>query len=336
MWRKGIYKLLAISIVLAIVASSVVVFSAADLEEAVDEEGIDESGGNGVIALAPPSFISAASASGGGGAFPEDGAGIAAYIFTNQTISINKIKTIFYYVDKVGDNYIIGRTSIPNFGGDINVRVYADTDGWLVAYLPMTEPTAEIMKWETTNKNTPNFGPITTTLEDALIKAGNAADVGVNTNEIKYYDFEFPNANHMMIFVRTEPIDGFHRLQVEIPEDYMLFEASYYHYVYYCSKFTRYVGSKYVGEHTYWDSKLNVDGVTISDASTAYTGEESGEGNVYSWWRGFDSYKGAITTGTLHYIQIYYYPRERDGKGVSSAIDAGSAGVATVLIYRTA
>ena len=115
MWKKGIYKLLVIAIVLAIVASSVTVFSAADLGEEVGEKGIDESVGNGVISLAPPSFISAASASEseGGGAFPEDEAGIAAYIFTNQTISIEKIKTIFYYVDKVGDNYIIGRTKIP-------------------------------------------------------------------------------------------------------------------------------------------------------------------------------------------------------------------------------
>jgi hypothetical protein len=148
MWKKEIYKLLVISIVLAIVASSVVVFSAADLAEEVGEKGIDESGGNGVIALAPPSFISAASASGGGGAFPEVGAGIAAYIFTNQTISINRIKTIFNVVYWVGDNYIYGNTRIPNFGGDMNVRVYADTDGWLVAYLPMTKPAAQIMKWE--------------------------------------------------------------------------------------------------------------------------------------------------------------------------------------------
>ena len=52
-------------------------------------EKIDESVGNGVISLAPPSFITVASASGaeGGGAFPEDEAGMAAYIFTNQTIS---------------------------------------------------------------------------------------------------------------------------------------------------------------------------------------------------------------------------------------------------------
>ena len=335
MWKKGIYNFLVISIVLAIVASSVSVFSAADLGEGIGEKGIDESGENGIISLAPPSFITAASASeaGGGGAFPEDEAGIAAYIFTNQTISINRLKTIFYYVDKVGDNYIIGRTQIPNFGGNINVRVYADTDGWLVAYLKMDEPVAKIMQWETADVNNPKFGAISTTLEDALIKAGEAAKVGINKNKIKYYDFEFPNANGMMIFVRTRATNGKSLHQVEIPADYMLFEASYYHYIYYCSNWAKYDSSgNYVKERTYWDSKLKVGGVTISDASTAYQGDWA----WYYWWRAFDTYKGAINTGKLHTIYITYSHCERDGKSKTTDIDAGSAGVATVLIYRTA
>ncbi|MBE9592791.1 MAG: hypothetical protein IMF19_04855, partial [Proteobacteria bacterium] len=118
MWKKGIYNFLAISIILAVVASTVAVFSAADLAEGIGEKGLDESGENGIISLSPPSFISAASASdaGVGGAFPEDEAGIAAYIFTNQTISIEKIKTIFSSVVEVGDNYIVGITQIPDYG----------------------------------------------------------------------------------------------------------------------------------------------------------------------------------------------------------------------------
>ena len=212
----------------------------------------------------------------------------------------------------------------------IVVRVYADTDGWLVAYLKMDEPAAKVMKWETTNKNTPKFGVISTTLEEALFKAGEAAKVGINPNKIKYYDFEFPNANRMMILVRTTATNGFSRLQVEIPADYMLFEASYYHYIYY---YSHYVYKSYGNKRyeTYWDSHFYVDGVTVSDASTAYKGKD-----VYKWWRAVDSYKGAITTGTLHYIKIYYYPREKDGESTSTAVDKGSAGVATVLIYRTA
>ena len=123
---KGILKILAISVVLAIVASSVVVFSAANLGEGIGEKGIDEGGGEGVISLVPPPFIGVAGASeaNGGSAFPEDEAGIAAYINTSQTISIEKIKTIFTWgVEEVGDNYIIGITPISDYGGDIGVHV---------------------------------------------------------------------------------------------------------------------------------------------------------------------------------------------------------------------
>jgi hypothetical protein len=327
---KGILKILAISVVLAIVASSVVVFSAANLGEGIGEKGIGEGGGEGVISLVPPPFIGVAGASGvnGGSAFPEDEAGIAAYINTSQTISIEKIKTIFSSVEEVGDNYIIGITPISDFGGNIGVHVYADTDGWLVAYLKMDEPAAKIMQWGTTDVNNPNIGVISTTLVDALLKAGDAAGVGVVKPKIKYYDFEFPNANGMMIFVRTRATgDGKNLHQVEIPVDYMLFEASYYHYIYYYSRDYKYYGHWY----TYWDSKLKVDGVTISDASTSYKGD-----GRYTWWRAFDSYRGAITPGTLHSIYIDYWRHERDGKSTESAVDVGSAGVATVLIYRTA
>ncbi|RJS84159.1 hypothetical protein CW713_03055 [Methanophagales archaeon] len=330
---KGIWKILAISVVLAIVASSVAVFSAANLEEGIGEKGIDEGGGEGVISLVPPPFIGVAGASEvkGGSAFPEDEAGIAAYINTSQTISIEKIKTIFSKVERVGDNYIVGITPIPDFGGDIGVHVYADTDGWLVAYLKMDEPAAKIMKWETADVNNPNIGVISTTLVDALYKAGEAARVGIVASKIKYYDFEFPNANGMMIFVRTRATHGENLHQVEIPADYMLFEASYYYYIYYYSDYRYDSGSNWEHQETYWDSKLKVDGITIHDASTSYKGD-----GVYKWWRAFDSYKGAITTGTLHSITISYFPCERDGQGTWTAVDVGSAGVATVLIYRTA
>ena len=331
MRNKGIWKILAISVVLAIVTSSVAVFSAANLGEGIGEKGIDEGGGEGDISLVPPPFIGVAGASEvkGGSAFPEDEAGIAAYINTSQEISIEKIKTIFSSVVEVGDNYIIGITPISDYGGNIGVHVYADTDGWLVAYLKMDEPAAKIMQWSTADVNNPNIGVISTTLVDALIKAGDAAKVGINKNRIKYYDFEFPNANGMMIFIRTRATHGKNLHQVEIPADYMLFEASYYHYIYYYSKWYRYHSEKC--RETYWDSKLKVDGVTISDASTSYKGD-----GAYTWWRAFDSYKGAITTEVLHSIKIYYYPREKAGKSTETAVDVGSAGVATVLIYRTA
>lgn len=248
-----------------------------------------------------------------GDAFPEGDAGIAAYINTGQTIDIEEVKTIFSSVEQVGDNYIVGVVPIENWGGNIDVHLYADADGWLVAYLKKSEPASEIMQWSGDVDN-PNIGVISsTTLEQALYKAGDTTGVGIVAGNIKYYDFEYPNANRMMIVAKTQATEGSSIHQLEIPADYMLFEASYYHFIRYYSYYYS----------SFWDSKLWVDGSIISDASTAHQGNE-----VYAWWRAFGDYKGAITPGTLHTITISY------DKTSGHSQDGGSAGVATVLIYR--
>ncbi|MCD4781186.1 MAG: hypothetical protein K8S27_11665, partial [Candidatus Omnitrophica bacterium] len=251
------------------------------------------------------------------GAFPEDEAGISAYINTGQTINIENVSQIYTEVLEVGDNYIIGKTPISDYGGNINVHVYADTDGWIVAYFLNGTPASYMMQWlEAPNVNNPVITTITnTTLVDAVHKAGDAAGVDIVSSEIKYYDFSHPNANSMMLFIRTRATNGVNLHQVEIPADYTLYEASYYHYIYYRS-YNDY------SSYRYWDSKLKVDGTTVSDAYTYATPFG------YRWWRSLGPYEGTIATGDLHTIEISY---ERTH---SASYDYGSAGVATVLIYR--
>jgi len=249
-------------------------------------------------------------------AFPVDKAGISAYIDTGQTIDLDEIKTIFTAVEEVGDNYIIGITPISDYGGNIDVHVYADTDGWIVAYFLNGTPASKIMQWlEAPDVNNPVITTITnTTLVDAVHKAGNAAGVEIVSSEIKYYDFSHPNANSMMLFIRTRATNGANIHQVEIPADYTLYEASYYHYIYY------YAHNNYA-QFYYWDSKLKVDGAIISDAYTYASTSAS------RWWRSSALYGGTVMTGELHTIEISY-------EKIGSALDHGSAGVATVLIYR--
>jgi len=297
-------KVLAISAVLTLVLSGVALYA----HSAEKKSGVGESkGGSFALSLVPPPFVSVAGAAettGGGGAFPEYKAGICAYVNTSREIDLDKLKTIFTEVEEVGDNYIIGKTPISNFGGDMDVMVYADTSGWIVAYFKADEPAAKIMQWEPADSDNPVVTITTTTLRDALRKAGTAAEVPTPDAEIKYYDFRYPNANAMTIVVRTRATSGTNIMQIEIPETYTLYEASYYHYTCYC----------YLS-----DSKLKVDGTTISAAVTPFT-------SYTGWWRGFGTYGSHITTGTLHKIEISH---------TGDTGDYGSSGVATVLIYRT-
>lgn len=252
-------------------------------------------------------------------AFPQGEAGIAAYINTSQAIDLEKMKTVFSSVEMVGDNYILGLIPIPDWGGDINVHLYADTSGWIVAYLKKDEPVSRIMQWGSADPDNPSIGVIqSTTLEDALYKAAEASKVGLVATDIKYYDFEFPNADKMMIVVKTQATDGSSIMQLQIPAEYTLYEASYYYYSYYFG------WSKCCTTHYWTGSSLKVDDSLISVAETGKITTVYDE-EKYAWWRAIDQYKGAITAGKLHTIEISHVGN-----------NAGSAGVATVLIYRSA
>jgi hypothetical protein len=245
-------------------------------------------------------------------AFPEGEAGLAAYINTGQVVDLDKLKTIFSTVEEVGDNYILGVVPISDWGGNIDIHLYADTGGWIVAYLKKDEPVSMVMQWGTSDADNPTIGVIkSTTLEDALYKAGDAAGVGIVANGIKYYHFGFPNANRMMIIVKVQATEGSSIHQIEIPANYVLFDSAYYHYSYYWS------WDNYQYGTSTSDSKLKIDGSTISDAANPNVGN-----NKYGWWRGMDRYKNALSSGALHTIDI------------SNTHNLGSAGVATVLIYR--
>lgn len=255
----------------------------------------------------------------GQAAFPEGEAGLAAYINTGQAVDLDKLKVIFSSVREVGDNYILGIVPIPDWGGNININLYADTDGWIVAYLKQEDPVSMVMQWGDSDPDNPTIGVIkSTTLEDALYKAGEAAGVGIVSNGIKYYHFGFSNANRMMIIVKVQATSGLGIHQIEIPANYMLLDSAYYHYSYYYTWCTSDCG--YSFEKRSWGgSTLKIDGSDISNAATG----DQGKGN-YGWWRGMDRYKSALQEGSLHTVGITHHGGD----------DRGSAGVATVLIYR--
>ena len=112
----------------------------------------------------------------------------------------------------------------------------------------------------------------------------------------------------MLLFVRTRTTGGSNYTHVSIPGDYTLYEASYSHYG--CN-----YGCWYYDCYT---SYLKVDGITIDTLSS------SGQGMGVAY-KQYD--ESTLTVGSPHTIEITYSPKYSDG---------GSAGVANVLIYKSA
>ena len=311
---RGVWKVSAVLTALVLVVSGVAMFG---YSGTMWKNGIGEGGEKGVIPLMPPPFIQIAGASdikGGSVLFPEEEAGISAYVNVGEdVIDTEDIKKLLESdlfeqpVENFSANHIIGIIPIPNYGGDVRPHVYVDTEGWIVAYFTKDKPASLIMDWQSNNKgdvDNPKIEAInTTTLEQAIKKTIN--ELGLDYDEvkqkIKYYDFEFPDADKLFLFVKTRATDGTDYVYIQIPESYKLYEVSYYHYAYDLD-----------------DSKLKIDGKTVSDLP-----------ECWNWKRAFGLYdiEEDFSVGQPHTLEIYYdydYP-----------YDDGSAGFATVLIYKS-
>jgi hypothetical protein len=229
MANKKVLKALAISIAIVIVASSVAMYSATDVEK-----GISEGGGKDVISLMPPPFIKVAGASPAGVAaqragttFLKEEAGISAYTNVGEAIDLEKTKTVFRTIEYETDEYIIGSVPLPDYEETEDVHVYVHTDGWVVAYYQKEEVVAKILDW---NDYTTDEKITGTKLEDGVSVVCNAA--GVPIRDLKYYDFRYPNAEKLMIVADAQWTEGTDTFKIKLPGEFVFYDRSYSHYTY--------------------------------------------------------------------------------------------------------
>ena len=226
---KDIWKILAIPAALAIVASSVAVFSAANLDIGISERGIDEGGGKGVIPLEMPSFIGVVGASEvsvmrEGTNFLEEEAGISAYANVGMEIDLEKAKAVYRTIEVEKENYTIGSVALPDYTERGDAHVYVHKDGWLVAYYLKDEPIAKMVNYRDYLEN----GDITLRLDVALGKMCDG--VGLPLIRTDYYDFRYPNANKLMLIVEGKWKEGTDTFDIKIPSDVRVYDRSYYHW----------------------------------------------------------------------------------------------------------
>ena len=201
MWNKFGLKVLAISIALVLVASSVAMYGHSGTEA---EKGISESGGGkGVFSLIPPPFIGVAGATeamgGGGGAGGSptvsltNESGISAYMNAGS-IDLNQAKAAYKTIEALTPEYVIGIVQISGVDESLYPRVYTNKNGWIFAYLTKEKPVSAITQWEGYTGDAINR----TTLEDGISKVCNAAGKNYTRDNVSYYDFRFPEANRML------------------------------------------------------------------------------------------------------------------------------------------
>jgi hypothetical protein len=174
---------------------------------------------HGGLQLEPPSFVALvaeAQAQEKGVNFLQQEAGIAAYVKVGQAIDLAQVRGAFKTTETVSDQYIIGEVALPGLPEEAHPHVYVNKEGWIVAYYSKDEPASKIMYW----------GKVTvgTTLQEAIRQVLSP----VKTEEIKYYNFKYPNANRIMMITETiEKGNQGDSINITIPQGLRLFEASW-------------------------------------------------------------------------------------------------------------
>lgn len=182
------------------------------------------SGAPAAVALERPAFLDDANQTDLVGEKVQDEAGIAAYYKAPNQLNLELIRPLFNSIELESADYILGSISVPSYAEHFDTHVYVRRDGWIMAYYLASAPTSKMI--DTTARNLDST-KLKTVMNNVAVTGG--APFGTVT----YYNFNFPNATHMLLV--GENAEEF---AITIPSNYAYYELSWastyyrdYHYL---------------------------------------------------------------------------------------------------------
>jgi len=185
----------------------------------ISNQNPDTSTDNNSFRLTFPPFLGDAAAAGvSTTGFPDNEAGICAYLRPVGSLNVDTAKSAFWSIDNETDDFIIGTIRVTNMHESESPYVYIDSNGWIISYYPKSIRNFEAYIVPL------GYDEATTNLAEAIKKVGEALEgYPVNYNEIKYYDFRYPDATNMLVI--KEEHSGF--FYVEIPNTFIVYNATW-------------------------------------------------------------------------------------------------------------
>ena len=153
-------------------------------------------------------------------------AGMAAYVNVGP-FNLENATVAYTQIYNLSTCHVVGTINIGNNIGSDNIHVYVDINGWIVAYLTRNEELGHMIQWSGVDYNNPT---VKTTFEDAISKVCTKINVNYSLiqNNIKYYDFEYPQATNVIIFMNTASSSESTNLM--IPGTYTIYSMNYSHF----------------------------------------------------------------------------------------------------------
>ncbi len=245
------------------------------------------------LSLVKPAFAQAAGSS---ITFLDEEAGISLYADMKQPIDLAKAKSAFRVIEMENPDYIVGSVSLPNLPESDDVHCFVHKSGWIVIYYLKDEPTSKIIDWQYyAGKLLKNK------LQTGMEKVCTA--LGVTTSDTKYYHFQYPQANKLLIIIDSQTGLGEDSFTYQIPDECTVYEGSWSHYA--CS------GSNVRSNC----GKLQTPKLKYNTAHTVKIGTSqiwTGQGYSYIFVDGeqissFD-FGSAVDYSSVAILMIYYQP----------------------------
>jgi hypothetical protein len=185
-------------------------------------------GGNNIVneagqtfLLVNPVFAQSASSE---ATFLDEEAGMSIYVKIGRSIDLAVAKTVYRTIEKETSNYTVGSIALPGLSENEDVHCFVHKDGWIVTYYLKGEPISKIVDW-----NLWSEGKLTENkLQVGLEQMTNA--LGVVVTSVKYYHFQYPNANKCMLIIETLVTVGEDSFNITIPSELAVYERSWSHY----------------------------------------------------------------------------------------------------------
>ena len=171
-----------------------------------------------------------------GTTFPVDDAGIAAYVKVSESIELAKVVSVCSYIEEMTTTYFIGQVQ----NSDVQTtHLYVGADGWVIPYYLNTEEASHIVRWNMLSDYDPTIENVTAmnTLEEVISRVCTNLEINYDSikSDIKYYDFEFPDATNMVISYDIAHGATGNSFELLIPSDFVtVYESSYSFYSDHC------------------------------------------------------------------------------------------------------
>jgi len=253
-----------LSILIAFVACAITIFFGTTFLTGNLQQRLDGSNSAG-IALAAPTLDSPA--------FPENEAGISAYLRPAEIINIEDTKPAFSSIDDEHENYIIGTVAVAQMAENEYPYVYVASNGWIVSYYPRDYRSDAVI--------TPfGYDFLTTNLAEAIRTVCEKVSAPFQIESIGYYHFGYPEATGIVLALEQGGYDRPDVFYITVPDSFTL-----------CSVAWGYRSSGYQSSYNY----AALDGVQFASGITE-------EHKQFGW---FDDTNFA--KGMEHRIEVYLF-----------------------------